>query len=255
MIMKKVLAYAEPFLAGKTVSDLVVGISLIGCQLSDGNVGVSYVLREEISCGCSNFPFAQEVIGKAATEIAGWVISGENALQRAIGTSVLTAASCAQQLPDDNIEDMPFGIEMKSDDVVGMVGFIKPLAAQISKSVKKLIIFDKAMSLDQDNELLYGMEKQPELLPQCDIVILSGTTTINGTIDYLLQLCPNAREIVMVGPSTPMFPQGWQDTPVTRLAGSCWDKEHKEEIFKLISLGGGIKPLKEYMFKKAIAVK
>ena len=43
---------------------------------------------------------------------------------------------------------------------------------------------------------------------------------------------------MMVGPSTPMFPQGWQDSRLTVLAGSWWDNEHKEEIFKLISLAG-----------------
>jgi hypothetical protein len=59
----------------------------------------------------------------------------------------------------------------------------------------------------------------------------------------------------MVGPSTPMYPKGWQDSPLTMLAGSCWDREHKDELFKAISLAGGIRQVSEFMLKKAVAVK
>lgn len=254
MIMKKVLSAAEPYLAGRTVTDLVIGVSLISCQLDNGNIGVSYVLRDELPNGCSAFPFAQEVIGKPASEIADWIISGRDDLQRSVAASVLAAASCEQDLPDDDTDGMPFGIEMKAEDTVGMVGLIRPVAMQISKSVKKFIAFDKGISLHNDSSMVYPMEEQPKLIPTCDIVILSGTTTINGSIDGLLEMCSKAREVIMVGPSTPMFPKGWQDSSLTLLAGSCWDKEHKDEIFKLISLAGGIRHVQKYMRKKAVAV-
>jgi uncharacterized protein (DUF4213/DUF364 family) len=255
MIMEKVLAAAEPYLAGKKVCDLVIGLSLIGCQLDNGDVGVSYVLREELPHGCSAFPYAQEVIGKPAAEIAGWALSGCDNVQRAIAASVLVAASCGQEIADDDITDRPFGIEVGPDDIVGMVGLISPVAMQLSRAAKELIIFDRGVSLHNKNAPVYPVEKQPELLPGCDIVILSGTTTINGSIDALLEMCSNAREVVMVGPSTPMFPRGWQGSRLTRLAGSWWDKEHKDEIFKLISLACGIRHLLNYMRKKVAAVK
>lgn len=257
MIMGKVLAAAEPYLAGKAVSDLVIGLSLIGCQLDSGDVGVSYVLRDELPHGCSAFPYAQAVIGKSAAEIAGLVITGDNDLQRAVGSAVLAAASRGQELPDDNTNGMPFGIETRPDDTVGMVGMIKPVVDQIAPSVKELFVFDKGKCKARqcaNAGLLYPVEKQPELLSKCDIVLLSGTTTINGTIDDLLEMCKKAREVVMVGPSTPMFPAGWEESRITRLAGSWWDNERKEEIFKLISLAGGIQSLGSYMLKKCVPV-
>jgi uncharacterized protein len=255
MIMQKVLAAAEPYLAGKTVKDLVIGISLISCQMDNGDVGVSYVLRDELPNGCSAFPYAQEVIGKTASEIASWIITGENDLQRAVGASILAAASCGQDIPDDNVPGMPFGIDLRSNDTVGMVGLIKPVASQISQLVGELIVFDKGMSLHNTKaDMLYPTEKQQELLPTCDVVILSGTTTINGSIDDLLEMCGKARAIVLVGASTPMFPMGWKGSSLTHLAGSWWDNNHKKEIFKLISLAGGIRSLEKYMRKKAVAV-
>ena len=50
LVVKNIITAAQPYLEGKTVKDLVVGISLISCQLDDGSVGVSYVLRHGRNC-------------------------------------------------------------------------------------------------------------------------------------------------------------------------------------------------------------
>ena len=185
-LMDQVLAAAAPCLAGKTVEELVVGISLIGCCLSDGSVGVSYVMREELPNGCSAFPFAQQ--------------------------------------------------------------------ARIKTMAGKLAVFDHGVYLRGGAPDVFPTEQEKDLLPACDVVILSGTTTINGTIDSLLELCQNAREIVLVGTSTPMFPEGFRDTKVSRLAGAWWKNEHRREIFKLISLAAGISSLSPYMIHKNAVV-
>ena len=99
------------------------------------------------------------------------------------------------------------------------------------------------------------MDQQAILLPKCDIVILSGSTTINGTIDELLEMCSNAREIIMVGPSTPMYAEGWKGTGLTGLAGALWNNEEKEEIFLRITHGCGVQQIKEYMCRKLLFVK
>lgn len=254
-LMDQVLAAAAPCLAGKAVEELVVGISLIGCCLSDGSVGVSYVMREELPNGCSAFPFAQQAEGKPAAEIAGWVVSGKDDLQRAVGAAVLDAASQSiAGIPDDEKSGQPFGVAIGREDTVGMVGYIRPVAANIKTMAGKLVLFDHGVYLRGGAPDVYPTEQEKELLPNCSVVILSGTTTINGTIDSLLRLCQNAREIVLVGTSTPMFPEGFRDTKVTRLAGAWWKNERRREIFKLISLAVGISSLSPYMIHKNAAV-
>ncbi len=254
-LMDQVFAAAAPCLAGKAVEELVVGISLIGCCLSDGSVGVSYVMREELPNGCSAFPFARQAEGKPAAEIAGWVVSGKDDLQRAVGAAVLDAASQSiAGIPDDEKSGQPFGVAIGRDDTVGMVGYIRPVAANIRTMAGKLVVFDHGVYLRGGALDVYPTEQEKELLPDCSVVILSGTTTINGTIDSLLRLCQNAREIVLVGTSTPMFPEGFRDTKVTRLAGAWWKNEGRREIFKLISLAAGISSLSPYMIHKNVAV-
>jgi len=254
MLMEKMLNAAMPLLEGRVVTDLVIGLTLIACELDNESVGVSYVLRENLPIGCSPFEFAQGIIGRPAAEIAQFITSGTDDIQRAVAAAVLVAASNKLDISDDS-ETSPFGIDFKADDTVGMVGYIGPVARFLSGKIKELIAFDKGLWMNGRYEMLCPMELQPELLPKCDVVLLSGTTTINGTIDSLLEMCSAAREVVLVGPSTPMYPEGYKGTCLTRLAGSWWANKHKNEIFKSISLAGGIQHIKQYMIKKVVPMK
>ena len=56
-----------------------------------------------------------------------------------------------------------------------------------------------------------------ELLPTCDIVLISGSTLINKTLPRLLELSRQAYTI-LVGPSVPMLPE-LLDYGIDRLAG------------------------------------
>jgi len=254
MIMEKVLGAAQVHLEGKNVRDLVVGVSLIACELDSGDVGISYVLRDELPNGCSAFPYAQQVIGRPAAEIAGWSLSGGDDLQRGIASAVLSAASRGHDIPDEDKNGPPFGLDITRKDTVGMVGLIPPIAAQLKKLAGRLIVFDKGLSLHGGDDMLSDGSHMPELLPECDAVVFSGTTTTNRSIDSLLAMCTGARDVVLVGPSTPMFPAGWTDTRVTRLAGAWWTNEHKNEIFRLVSLACGVSHLQKFMIKKLASV-
>ncbi len=254
MIIDKVLEAAQPYLDG-TVKDLVVGLSLIGVELDNGNIGLSYMSRESLPPGCSVFAFAQDVIGEKASTVAELARSGTDDAQRGVGMAVLSAASRGQDLVDVENSYPSFGVEILSTDTVGMIGHIPPIAEMLSKKVQNLIIFDKAISQSKRvAEEIYDMKEQVALLPKCDVVLITGTSITNGTIDNLLKLCSNAREIVIVGSSTPMYPEAFKDTNVTVLAGSWWDNSMKEELFKIISTAGGIKHVRPAMNKKAISV-
>lgn len=252
MLMEKVVAAAQPVLKGKTIKDIVVGISLIGVELSDGTVGVAYVLRDGLPSGCSVFKYVMDICGKPAEEVADWIITGDENIKRAIAAAVLSAAANDLELADDDTE-MPFGMELGPDDTVGMIGYIRPIAQIVQKHCR-LIAFDEGLSLHGETEVVYPMDRQPELMPQCDVVILSGTTTINGSIDGLLEMCRDARQIIMFGPSTPMYAEGWKGTGITNLAGAVWDNSKKDEIFRAIAFASGVSELGKYMIKKNVIV-
>ena len=249
MMIERILEAAKPHLEGKKVSELVVGLSMIGCCLSDGKVGVAYMLRDSLPNGCSAFPYAQEVEGKPAEEIAKWVMTGADDAQRGIGAAVLSAASQSLDIPDDD-SPQPFGVEIRPGDVIGMVGYIRPVAQRLKKIASEVLVFDWGVEQAGGDDEVTPCALQDQLLPKCDVVILSGTTTINGSIDGLLDMCTGAREIVLVGSSTPMFSAAFEGTGVTHLAGAWWKNEEKDKIFKIISQAGGIRALSEYIIMK-----
>lgn len=254
MLIKKVLEAAKPYLEGKKVNDLVVGLALISCELDSGEVGISYVLREGLaSGGCSRFKEIQAVIGQSALEVAEYAVSGTDNIQRSVGISVLTAAAHKMDIPDDKSR-FPFGLDLTSADRVAMVGYIEPVAKEIKGAVKELAVFDKGMPPEKAPAGFMPTERQSQVLPSSDVVLITGTTMINNSIDQLVSLCTSAREVVIVGPSTPMYPRGFRESPVTRLAGSFWPKDKKKEIFRSISLAGGISPIVSYMQKKVMKV-
>ncbi len=255
MFIKSVLKSAYPYLHGRKVQDVVVGISLIAVELDNGFIGVSYVLREGLKAGCSIFPYLKDIAGEDCVTIADWALTGGDVLQKAVGMAVLAAASRGQKLVDGAVPGRPFGIELRDSDIVGMIGLISPVAEMIKPRVKKFYVFDEGISSCGGREgAVLGPGEQDRLLSSCDIVILSGTTMINGSIDGLLRICLQAREVVMIGASTPMYPEAFLGSKITVLAGSWWKSEHKESIFKKISLACGIRGLSPYSLKKAVRV-
>ncbi|NLA12061.1 MAG: DUF364 domain-containing protein [Firmicutes bacterium] len=255
MIMEKVLEKAQPYLEGRTVQDAVIGLSLIAVELDNGSIGVSYVLRKGLRGGCSVFPYGQQLLGKDASGAAAWAVSGGDNLQRAIGTAVLAAASQGQTLPDSETAERPFGIELRSSDIVGMIGNIAPVAEAIRPRVQEIYLFDEGKEkCGESGAPLLSQEEQPRLLPRCDLVLLTGTTVINGSVDGLLKLCDRAREVVMIGASTPVFPDAFAGSGLTVLAGSWWRRKYKEELFGKISLAGGMKDISGYALKKSVRV-
>ena len=253
-VKHRILEAAKPYLEGKTVQDLVVGISLIAVQLSDGSVGVSYVLRYGLPPECAAFGYARNAVGMSAWEVAKWSVEAGDNVGRSIGGAVLAAASQQLDIADDTDDKCRYGMEITPEDTVGMIGFIKPVAKTLASQVKKLYVFDEGVSLYEGTVHVCGMDQQPVLLPECTKMIITGSSTINGSIDGLLEMCSNAKQIALVGSSTPMYPEAWKGTNVVSLAGAWWPADKKEDVFRTISLGGGIAQLRPYIQHKLAQV-
>ena len=254
MELNTIYEAARPLLKGRTVTDLVIGISMLAVELDGEDLAVSYVLRENLRGGCSIFGYASQAVGMDAEEVGRWFVTGGDDIQRAIGGAVLNAASRCRELPDREVQG-PFDVAVGPGDIVGMVGNIHPVAMMLKQRGAQLRIFDKGKCAHGNSGAdIYPMERQAELLPRCDVVFLSGTTALNGTLPGLLELCSGARDIVLVGASVPMIPQGYRDSGVTVLAGSRWEHRDKEEIFRRISRAAGMQGLKEFAVKKNVRI-
>ena len=256
MLIEKVFQAAEPLLGDSVVTDAVLGLSLTAVELDHKDIGLSYVLRDRLPAGCSAFGFAQHIIGQPAVDAARLVLEGKDDAQRGVGMAVITAATRRLDLPNEADTATPFGLQVLPSDTIGMIGYIPPVAEQLARLSSQVFIFDKGLTISggEGAARVVDMAQQPDLLPLCDLMIITGTTLINGTLDQLLDWCKKSREIVLVGASTPMIEEAFHATGVTALAGSWWDAAYKQEMFKRLSLSCGIHHLAKMMIKKLVPV-
>ena len=239
--LEHVLQLALPKLRGRTVGNLSLGLSLIAVQLDDGYIGTSMALAEEIVNCYVIFPLVKDVIGADAAQIARWAVEREDAVCRAVGIAVLNAAANYQHLPDKEISEAGEAVRIMKTDTVGMVGNMPSLYKTIKKNAARHYVFDRGIP----DDYIIPDERQPELLPTCDIVLITGSSFANASFDTLISYCVKAREVWVVGPTTPLYPLAFAGSPVTHLSGSLWKSAAAAEIFRGVALGAAMRDISE----------
>ena len=150
----------------------------------------------------------------------------------AIGLATLNALTAVP--PGATEADLLTELQVTSNDVIGMVGYFGPLVGPLRSRGKTLHVFERHPSAESG---VLPEAATAEILPQCHVVILSATTLINRTLDDLLVLCRNAREVAILGPSTPLLPALFVERGVTLLSGV--QVVERERVLRVVSEGGG----------------
>ena len=114
----------------------------------------------------------------------------------------------------------------------------------------ELLIFEQ---IDRPRGDLLPASRIGDLLPDCQVALITATSIINGTIDDLLTAAKNCREVVILGASTPLLPEIFQDTPVTCLSGVAVNDP--EAVLKVVSCGGGMRSFKPHARKVNLKLK
>ncbi len=248
MLIEKVFDIAKNDLEGLFIKDVIIGISFAGVQLSNDNVAFIYLMREKLPSGCSIFSYGEEMIGMKAIDCAKWAITGAEDLQRGLGCAVINAANKYIRTTKSTENMDTLYEKITSEDTVGVIGHMPPLVNNLASKARKYISFDRAIDIQGSVEgaSIYPVSMQAELLPQCDVVIITGTTMINHTTDEILKMCTNAREIALVGFSVPFYPEAYKASGITAISGIEFKKDCKENLFKKISRGCGRLTMHEY---------
>lgn len=252
MILERVCDSAQPALAGRKVREVRVGLELMAVELDDGSIGVTYVLRKETVHACMAVPQAGSLVGMDAKEMAAWALQGGSVITAAMGLAVLNCVAGFDKL--ERIEnpggaDAVFSAEIHPGDTVGIVGHIGPVISRVKGKVRRLIIFERG-----EGHAVHPESDQPELLPECDVVFITSSSLINGTLENLLPYCTKARDVVMVGSSTPLYPEAFCGSNVTVLSGTRWPAKNRDAILANIAQCGGMKQLIRYGEKLSVRV-
>ncbi len=225
------------------VEDIRIGLTYTMCLLDSGSAGLAYTFQRELDGTCCCFQLTQPIAGRMACDIIEY-ISSDNILERGIG---LSAANAVLNRPGQDLikGDVLKMLETGSQDIVGMIGYFKPLVQQLKGKVKKMYIFENARR--QADEKLYPPDKAFELLPSCTTAIITSTAIINQTMEKLLASVKGCKKTALVGASTPLCSQVFEPYGVSILSGLI--VTDTVSVLQTVSEGGGMRSFKGFVEK------
>ena len=215
-----------------TPKDVRIGVFYTGVVLSTGHAGMSYTPAQEIPeavcCPRSHakMPQAGNLLNFPVADLMEYALD-DNVLKAAVGIATINALS-AILLEDDHCPYKPsaFGnaldlIQITGEDTVVMVGAFPPFIKRIQEITKKLFVIEKNPRTVGKGD---SVEIEPEahvqeLIPKADILIITGVTLVNHTLEPILGLARNARDILVVGPTASVYPAPLFRRGVTVLGG------------------------------------
>ena len=141
---------------------------------------------------------AGKLRGKPALELAEYARS-DNLLEASIGMAAINSLIDIDEARCSRENALDVLAEKGGDKNIAIVGHF-PWVPDLRKVAHKLWVIEQRPRGDDLPE-----EAADEILPQADVVGLTGTSFINHTIEKLLSLCRD-KFVVIIGPTSPLSP-------------------------------------------------
>jgi len=188
---------------GLHLQEVIVGLGFTLVCLDSGACGLAYTLRDELERGCDAFSEVGRLQGRAVSEAMSWIGRGS-----VIASAVGLAAANALLLPPEEAfnDDLLALLGLQPGERLVTVGRFRPMELLLRETGAELEVIEA------------GDPAEP--LRACDVALITATSIINDTLESLLAAIEMAREVAVLGPSTPYAPSAFAATPVTLLAGS-----------------------------------
>ena len=206
-----------------TVERAVVGLFFTGVRLSNGTAGTSATpiksIPEAVCCPSSAMamPFPGRLRGRAAADLAREALSGHG-IRRTVGIATVNALAdyCWQRRPHPDVElrhgvDAFDATEIRHGDRVVVVGALVPFLKELKRRGQAFLVLEQDPATLKADELPFfrPAEQAAEILPNADVVLITGSTLVSNTLEHLLVLArPDAR-VTVVGPTVGMLPDAF----------------------------------------------
>jgi len=164
-------------------------------------------------------------------ELAQFSLS-DNPTLRSVGIAALNASitSDVQKFSESNAAEV---LAERGKDkkivIIGRFPFVDRLRAQVGELA---VIDQDPMPGD------YPPDTAVEIIPQADVVAITGMALINNTFDNLLGLCPAEAFVMVLGPSAPLSTVLF-DYGVDVISGAM--VENIQAVIRVISQGGNFR--------------
>lgn len=268
--MSKIIDQTYDLILGKyrseledlVISEISIGLYLTAVKLSDGTIGTSATLSENKPvCAKGNRDFGDftplKIKGKKALKIletdkeSSVILSLKTAVLNAVSSGFITSAR--YRIIDDC--DPVELLDLKSDKTITIVGAFQSYIRKISQISNKLFVLELSENALTPEQKQYYVpaDNFREILPLSDIVIITGQTLVNRTIDDLLSAVSPSSKVVVTGPSGNILPDVLFENKVSLIGAIKITRP--ELLFDIVSQGGTGFHLFEYCARKICILK
>jgi uncharacterized protein (DUF4213/DUF364 family) len=162
-------------------------------------------------------PFPGQLRGRPALDLAREAL-GENGIRRAVGIAAMNALAdtCWRHRPHPEAE-LRLGIdafdatEIRPGDNVVVVGAFVPFLRELKRRHQPFLVLEQDPATLKADELPFfrPAEEAGTVVPQADVLLITGTTLINDTLEELLGLAKPTARVTMVGPTVSLLPDAF----------------------------------------------
>jgi uncharacterized protein len=149
---------------------------------------------------------------KSANALAQWIRS-DHPLESTIGMAALNSLLDVDESRSVEINAAEVIARRGKGKNIVIVGHF-PFIERLRPLAKDCWVIEKRPALGE-----YPEQASEDLIPRADVVAITGTTIMNGTLEPLLKLCRPDSVVILLGPSSPLSPLLFQ-YGVTILSGS-----------------------------------
>ena len=212
-----------PELDSLTVECAVVGLFFTGVKLGNGIAGACATpiktIPEAVCCPTSAMamPFPGKLRGRPALDLAKEAL-GDHGIRRAVGIAAMNALAdtCWPRRPHPETE-LRLGIdafdatEIRPGDKVVVVGAFVPFLRELKRRRQPFLVLEQDPATLKAEELPFfrPAEQAYSVVPEADVLLITGTTLINDTLEELLSFAKPAARVTMVGPTVSLLPDAF----------------------------------------------
>jgi uncharacterized protein (DUF4213/DUF364 family) len=221
---------------------VLIGRKFQGVLLED-YLGVAYSPRGEVSKTCKLTGNPGTFYQTAADELAELVLS-QDPIEHCLGFAALNAL-CQFVI---GREEEKYNIYYKADVIkclpldknttVGMVGMIGPFIPPLVRNVKDLLILEDNPKVEPGRKTQgYAITRNPKDLADRDVMIITGSSVIEHSLEEVIDVTKNAFYKIVIGPTASWLPEIAFSLGIDAVGGMRYTDP--DFAFRIIMEGGG----------------
>jgi uncharacterized protein (DUF4213/DUF364 family) len=236
-ILAETIAGIEEILADDLdricVERAAVGLFFTGVKLNTGAAGACATplrsIPEAVCCPSSAMamPFPGKLRGRPAQQLLRET-GAASGIRRAIGVATMNALAdmCWTRRAQQTVE-LRVGVDaydaagIQPGDHVVVVGAFVPFLKSLKRARQRFTVLEIDPATLKPDELPHfrPADQAGDVLPSAEVVLITGTTLVNDTLEHLLALCRPTARVVVVGPTVSLLPDAFLRRGVDVLGG------------------------------------